>query len=72
MPTPLPLDKMTLPEKLQVMEVLWEDISRSPDQMESPAWHADVLRDRQQVGESEQAQFTEWEQAKADIRRRLA
>ena len=60
-----------LPEKLQAMEALWEDISRQPDQVESPTWHADVLRERAQVGESGQAQFMDWERAKADIRRRL-
>ena len=60
-----------LPEKLRAMETLWEDISRQPDQVDSPAWHADVLRERAQVGESGQAQFMDWERAKADIRRRL-
>ena len=60
-----------LPEKLRAMEKLWEDISRQPDQVDSPAWHADALRDRAQVGESTQAQFMDWERAKADIRRRL-
>ncbi len=61
---------MTLEEKLQAMEALWDDLSRSPDTLESPAWHEDVLRERQQLIDSGEASFMDWEQAKAHIRSR--
>jgi Putative addiction module component len=35
----LPLDKMTVAEKLRAMEMLWADLSRNEAQIESPAWH---------------------------------
>ncbi len=35
----LPLDSMTLAEKLEAMEVLWADISRKPSELPSPDWH---------------------------------
>lgn len=41
--TPLKIDQMPLPDKLAVMEQLWESISRTPEKVESPRWHRDVL-----------------------------
>ena len=48
MSTKLPLNEMTVQEKLAAMESLWEDLSRSPEAIESPAWHKDILDQRQQ------------------------
>jgi hypothetical protein len=31
---------MTVQEKLAAMEALWEDLSRSPEAIESPEWHS--------------------------------
>jgi Putative addiction module component len=41
----LPLEKMSREEKLRIMEELWADLSRDESQVESPAWHGDVLRE---------------------------
>jgi hypothetical protein len=43
----LPLKEMTVAEKLQLMEVLWDDLSRNPEDIPSPAWHEEVLAERQ-------------------------
>ena len=58
----LPLEKMTLAEKMQAMEELWADLSRN-DRFESPAWHADVLKAR-----SAENEFVDWEAAKRQLR----
>jgi len=63
---------MTLEEKLQAMEALWADLSRYPDTLESPSWHKDILRERQQRVVSGEANFMDWEQAKTYIRSRAA
>ena len=68
----LPLNEMTVPEKLQVMEALWGDLSRRSDALESPEWHRDVLEERERRIDSGEATFTDWEQAKADIRKRVS
>lgn len=68
----LPLSEMTLEEKLQAMEALWEDLSRNPDNLESPAWHEDVLREREERLASNEASVMDWEQAKAHIRSRAS
>lgn len=67
----LPLSEMTLEEKLQVMEALWDDLSRNPEGLESPAWHEDVLRERQEQLTAGEVSFMDWEEAKAQIRRRV-
>jgi hypothetical protein len=72
MPLNLPLNEMTFEEKLQAMEALWDDLSRKPDILESPAWHEDILRERQQQLAAGEASFMDWEQAKAYIRNRAS
>ena len=72
MPVTLPLSEMTLPEKLEIMEALWEDLSRNSSALESPDWHREVLEDRERRIASGEARFSDWEQAKADIRKRVS
>ena len=71
MSTKLPLNEMTVQEKLAVMESLWEDLSRSPDAIESPEWHKEVLDERRQRVADGTAQFEDWEKAKTKIREKL-
>lgn len=40
----LPLKEMTVEEKLQVMEAIWDDLSQHADEMPPPAWHGKVLQ----------------------------
>jgi len=67
----LPLDQMTLAEKLRVMEDLWADLSRNEQQLESPPWHGQVLTDRDERVRSGQETFINWEAAKQQLRDRL-
>lgn len=64
----LPLDRMTTAEKLRAMETLWADLSRNADTFESPAWHSDVLRERQQRIAEGKETFVDWEEAKRQLR----
>lgn len=34
---------MSVPEKLQLMDALWEDLSTTPEQFEPPVWHREEL-----------------------------
>ena len=72
MPIGISLDQMSLPEKLQLMEALWDDLSRRPEDLPSPAWHGDVLAECRRCAESGEDVFSDWEAAKEDIRRRVA
>lgn len=72
MPVALPLKKMSRDEKLRAMEALWADLSKDEDRFESPAWHAQALRDAERAVKNGKAKFTDWEQAKKRIRRKVA
>jgi hypothetical protein len=67
----LPLKEMSLQEKLAVMELLWEDLARSPESVESPTWHKDVLDERRQRIAEGNARFEDWEIAKTEICKNL-
>lgn len=72
MPVTLPLKEMTLQEKLAAMESLWEDLARTPEAVESPAWHKDILDEgRQRLAEGK-SRFVDWERAKAEIRKKVS
>ena len=64
----LPLDKMTLADKLEVMETLWADLSRTPDELPSPVWHRDVLEERRRLVEQGRIRFLDWDAAIAELR----
>jgi hypothetical protein len=72
MPVTLPLNEMTVSEKLQLMEALWADLSRDPDTLESPEWHREILEERERKIAAGEARFSGWEQAKADMRKRVS
>ncbi|HEY6232417.1 MAG TPA: addiction module protein [Pyrinomonadaceae bacterium] len=59
---------MTTEEKLQAMEALWADLTRTAEQFESPAWHEQVLREREQAAKSGKDTFIDWETAKQQLR----
>jgi hypothetical protein len=67
MPVSLPLAKMSVEEKLQMMELLWEDLSNRTTEMTSPSWHGDILREREASIERGIEQFEDWEDAKQKI-----
>ena len=59
---------MTREEKLRAMEELWADLSRDEAQVESPAWHGDVLRERAEAVKAGKETFMDWETAKQQLR----
>ena len=65
------LEKMTVPEKLRLMEALWADLSRHQEDVELPAWHANALQETgQRVAEGKEIAI-EWEAAKRELRERF-
>lgn len=55
-------------EKLRIIEQLWDELSRDPAGVESPAWHADAMREAESAVANGEAAFLDWEQAKARLR----
>jgi hypothetical protein len=53
------------------MEALWTDLSRNEANIQSPPWHEEVLKEREEEVKSGQAKFESWEHAKRELRDRL-
>lgn len=71
MPT-LPLEDMTVIEKLQVMEELWSDLCCNQDQIPVPQWHKDILDRREELVKQGKATFVDWKTAKKRIATRIS
>lgn len=67
----LPLAEMSVDDKLQTMELLWADLSEKPEQLASPAWHSEVLRNRREQVLQGQASFQSWDAAMGELRAEL-
>ncbi len=63
---------MTVVEKLQAMEMLWDDICRNVERVESPAWHEKTLEAREENLRQGKDKFIDWNQAKKDIRKSVS
>ena len=71
MPT-LPLEQMTVKEKLQVMEELWSDLCYNQNLIPVPQWHKDILDRREKRIKEGKAIFVDWETAKKRIADRIS
>lgn len=67
MAQPFELNEMTVEEKLQMMEALWDDLTRNTDDLEPPAWHGEVLEGRETALEGGDEKFEDWQQARTEI-----
>jgi putative addiction module component (TIGR02574 family) len=67
----LPIETLSIAEKLVLMERLWDDLSRRPSDVPIPEWHGDVLAERQAAVREGRTSFVEWEAAKKRLRERL-
>ncbi|HEX4263872.1 MAG TPA: addiction module protein [Verrucomicrobiae bacterium] len=63
--------KLPRAEKLRLMETLWEELSRSESELESPAWHAKELAETERRLAQGKEQILDWETAKKKLRKRF-
>ncbi len=68
MQTSLPLNKMTITEKLVAMNQIWDDLMRNPDDIPSPEWHNEVLSARAERVKNGEAHFKDFESVKSELR----
>jgi hypothetical protein len=60
----LPLESMSVAEKIEAMEAIWASLSRTPADVTSPAWHEQVLAERRKRLESGESTVSEWSEVK--------
>ena len=58
------LNELTTAEKLELMERLWVDLSRQPQDVPSPAWHGVMLYERREAVRQGRTTFVAWEEAR--------
>lgn len=63
----LPLKNMSIEEKLQAMEIIWEDLCLNAANVSSPVWHKNILHEREE-GLERDDETVDWEKAKKIIR----
>ncbi len=63
----LPVEQMTVEEKLRAMDILWENLQRDEKNIPVPQWHKDLLNERERLIREGKAQFSDWETAKQRI-----
>ena len=66
----LPLNEMTVAEKLQAIEVLWDNLHRNPKDVPSP-WHQEVLADRQREIDEGRAKFIPLDEFRRSIEKEI-
>ncbi len=71
MSTDVSLGSLSVAEKLALMERLWDDLSRRPEDVPSPQWHGDVLAERIAAVREGRTDFVSWDDAKQRLRERL-
>jgi hypothetical protein len=53
---------MSFKERLQAMELLWDFLLEDEYRIESPTWHEDVLRERMEKIDNNEAKFISLEE----------
>ena len=62
------IENMSREEKLRAMEALWQEISKEDPAPESPAWHAEVLKQTGSRVAAGTEQVVDREEAKRRLR----
>ena len=68
----LPLSQFTYAQKLELLETIWDDLSRDEAAFASPAWHENILNERKEAFASSTAQHSDWSEAKERLKRNLS
>jgi hypothetical protein len=67
MATNVPLNSMSVAQKLQLMEDVWASLCQIDGDVVSPQWHQEVLVERQRHLASGESKVSTWDEAKARL-----
>lgn len=63
----IPLDAMSVSEKVRLLETVWESLCSKSGDVRSPEWHHEVLEARRRRLEDGKATVSPWTEAKARL-----
>lgn len=61
----LPLESLSVAEKVRLLEDLWESLCKHSGDVKSPEWHREILDSRKKQLEQGQARLCSWDEAKS-------
>jgi len=65
----LPLNTMSVGEKVQLLEQIWDNLCHQSGDVRSPEWHAAILKERQKQIEDGNMSVSSWSEAKERLRK---
>jgi hypothetical protein len=68
----LSVEKMSIEEKFQTMETIWDDLCKKADSISSPPWHEKILNDRENGISNGKDVFVDLNAAKKNIENSIA
>ena len=68
----VPIAQLSFTQKLDLMETLWSDMATHEETLESPAWHAAILNDREAALNVGTVTTSSWEEAKERIKKNVS
>jgi putative addiction module component (TIGR02574 family) len=63
----IPLDTLSVSEKVRLLERVWDSLCRKSGDVRSPDWHREVLEIRKRRLEEGRATVSPWKEAKARV-----
>ena len=66
------IEQLTVHEKIQFMESLWDSLCAKSEDVASPTWHGEVLQDREEAVKNQVDSFVDWDEAKQAIRKQVS
>ncbi len=61
------INNMSIAERLQTMEEIWDSLLHEDTEIESPDWHNDVLNERRKAIEDGNAKLISLDELKASL-----
>lgn len=68
LPLPPPgFDELTVEEKLDYVQSLWDRIATDPEELPVPEWHQQILDERLAAHRADPSSARPWEEVRAEI-----
>jgi len=64
------LSELSFVQKHNLMETIWDELTRDEKKIESPAWHKKILIEREEALAAGHVKVSDWEEAKERIRQK--
>ena len=68
----VPIAQLSFSQKLDLMETLWADMAGNENELESPAWHGEILNEREAALNEGKVTVSSWEEAKERIKKNVS